>query len=118
MDVSLLAVFHLKPENPELFTPPNFLVFTADISNTGWYGFPLHPKEKVVKVALHSEGLELHPVTILLALAFWGLLWGVVGMVLAVPMTATIRIVLMRFETTRPIGQLLAGNLPEDPAAG
>ena len=54
-------VFHLKPKNPALFIPPYFSVFTADISNTGWYGFPLHPKEKVVKVALHSEGLELHP---------------------------------------------------------
>ncbi len=54
-------VFHLKPKNPELFSPPRFTIFTADISNTGWYGFPLHPKEKVVKIALHSEGLELHP---------------------------------------------------------
>ena len=54
-------VFHLKPKNPELFTPPNFAVFTADVSNTGWYGFPFHPKEKVVKIALHSEGLDLHP---------------------------------------------------------
>jgi glycine/D-amino acid oxidase-like deaminating enzyme len=54
-------VFHLKPKNPALFIPPNFPVFSADISNTGWYGFPLHPKKQVVKVALHSEGLELHP---------------------------------------------------------
>ena len=54
-------VFHLKPKKPALFITPHFPVFSADISNTGWYGFPLHPKEKVVKVALHSEGLELHP---------------------------------------------------------
>ena len=54
-------VFHLKPKNPELFKPQYFPVFAADISNSGWYGFPLHPKEKVVKLALHSEGLELHP---------------------------------------------------------
>ncbi|MEO1259421.1 MAG: FAD-dependent oxidoreductase [Bacteroidota bacterium] len=54
-------VFHLKPKDPALFASPDFTVFTADIANTGWYGFPLHPKEKVVKVALHSEGLELHP---------------------------------------------------------
>ncbi len=54
-------VFHLRPENPALFSPPDFTVFTADISNTGWYGFPWHPKEKVVKVALHSDGLVLHP---------------------------------------------------------
>lgn len=54
-------VFHLKPPNPELFTPPNFVVFTADIAATGWYGFPLHPREGIVKIANHGVGLELHP---------------------------------------------------------
>ena len=56
--------------------------------------------------------LQLHPVTVLLALAFWGLLWGVVGALLAVPVTAVLRIVLIQFETLQPIGNLLAGELP------
>ncbi len=54
-------VFHLRPSRPELFAPPNMAVFTADISNTGWYGFPLHPREGVVKIANHGIGTELHP---------------------------------------------------------
>lgn len=54
-------VFHLKPGRPELFATPRFAVFTADISNTGWYGFPLHPREGVVKIANHGVGIELHP---------------------------------------------------------
>ena len=54
-------VFWIKPSQPNLFAAPNFAVFTADISNTGWYGFPLHPKQGVVKVALHADGLTLHP---------------------------------------------------------
>jgi AI-2 transport protein TqsA len=61
---------------------------------------------------LLGRGLELHPVTILLSLAFWGLLWGYMGMVLAVPITAIIRIILVHFETTRAIGNLLGGKLP------
>jgi AI-2 transport protein TqsA len=65
-----------------------------------------------IEPRLMGRGLELHPVTVLLALAFWGLLWGVVGMVLAVPMAATLRIVLSRFATTRSLGDLLAGRLP------
>jgi AI-2 transport protein TqsA len=68
----------------------------------------------VIEPKLMGEGLELHPATILLALAFWGLLWGPIGMLLAVPITASGRIVLMRFETTRPFGELLAGRLPDD----
>ena len=70
----------------------------------------------VIEPKLMGRGLELHPVTILLSLAFWGLLWGYMGMVLAVPITAIIRIILIRFETTRAIGNLLGGKLPgEDP---
>ncbi len=59
-----------------------------------------------------GRGLELHPVTVLLSLAFWGLLWGIVGMVLAVPIVAMLRIVLSQFNTTRPLANLLAGRLP------
>ncbi len=61
---------------------------------------------------LMGRGLELHPVTVLLALAFWGLLWGIVGMVLAVPIVAMLRIVLSQFTTTRWLANLLAGHLP------
>ncbi len=61
---------------------------------------------------LMGRGVELHPVTVLLALAFWGLLWGIVGMVLAVPIVAIMRIVLGRYATTRPLAELLAGRLP------
>ena len=56
----------------------------------------------VVEPKLMGEGLELHPVTVILALSFWGLLWGPVGAILAVPITAIIRIVLLRFETVAP----------------
>lgn len=61
---------------------------------------------------LMGEGLNLHPVAILIALVFWGLIWGVVGMLLAAPITAVLQIVLGRFETTRPVANLLAGRLP------
>jgi predicted PurR-regulated permease PerM len=64
----------------------------------------------LIEPKLMGEGLDLHPVTILLALSFWGLLWGIVGMFLATPITAAIRIVLMQFDTLRPIANLLAGD--------
>jgi AI-2 transport protein TqsA len=66
----------------------------------------------LVAPKMMGKGLELHPVTVLLALAFWGLLWGIVGMVLAMPIVASLRIVLSRFSTTRPLASLLAGELP------
>lgn len=54
-------VFHLRPANPDSFRPPQFTVFSADVSATGWYGFPLHPREAVVKIARHGIGRQLHP---------------------------------------------------------
>jgi len=53
-------VFHLKPEKPELFTPERFPIFGADISNTGYYGFPLN-RDGVVKIANHGPGREMSP---------------------------------------------------------
>jgi AI-2 transport protein TqsA len=66
-----------------------------------------------VEPLVMGERLDLHPVTVLLSLIFWGLLWGIVGMFLAVPITAVIRIVLGRIETTRPFAELLAGRFPQ-----
>ena len=54
-------VFWLKPSDPHQFEAPEFPVFTADISNSGWYGFPLHPAAGVIKFGRHTDGLPLHP---------------------------------------------------------
>jgi len=62
---------------------------------------------------LMGEKLDLSPVVIVMALVFWGLLWGGVGMLLAAPLTAILRIVLAQFETTRPVTDLMAGRLPK-----
>ncbi len=53
-------VFHLRPREPALFHADRFPVFGADISNTGWYGFPLHPSG-VVKLANHGMGRTVDP---------------------------------------------------------
>ena len=49
-----------------------------------------------------GSALKLHPVTIVLSLIFWGILWGVVGVFLAAPITASIKISLEKFERTLP----------------
>ena len=53
--------------------------------------------------------LDLHPVTVLLALCAWGVLWGVAGMVVAVPLTATLKITLAHGRRDDPLG--LMGTL-------
>jgi sarcosine oxidase / L-pipecolate oxidase len=53
-------VFHLKPSSPNLFAAESFPVFTADIANTGYYGFPLH-QDGIVKSACHGAGVRTDP---------------------------------------------------------
>lgn len=66
-----------------------------------------------IEPKLLGRTMKLHPLTVLLALSFWGLLWGGVGMILAVPITSVIRIILSRFDTLKPVAMLLTGKLPE-----
>ena len=58
-----------------------------------------------------GDSLDLHPIVILMALIFWGVLWGIVGMLLATPMTAVLKILLERYELTRPVARVMAGRL-------
>ena len=47
-------------------------------------------------------------VTAIVALAFWTLCWGVVGMVLAVPLTVMLKIVWENVAITRPLARLMS----------
>jgi AI-2 transport protein TqsA len=70
----------------------------------------------VIEPKMMGDAADLHPVSVLLALMFWGMMWGIVGMFLATPITAAVRIVMDKFEPTRPIGNLLAGRWTESTA--
>lgn len=61
---------------------------------------------------LLGKGLDLHPVTILLSLMFWGLIWGAAGMFLAVPITAVLKVLLAKVPFTRRLSLMLAGHSP------
>ncbi|XZE54500.1 AI-2E family transporter [Planctomycetaceae bacterium SH139] len=65
----------------------------------------------VIEPKLMGDSSDLHPVTILLALMFWGIMWGTIGMFLATPITAGIKLVLQRLDATRPLADLMAGRL-------
>ena len=69
-------------------------------------------------VETHFLGRTMHlsPLFLLLALSFWGTLWGGMGLFLAVPMTVLMMIVLSSFEKTRFWAILMSenGELPHD----
>ncbi len=65
----------------------------------------------IVEPKVMGEGLNLHPITILLFLMFWGLVWGIPGMFLAVPMTAVKKIIFAKIEHTKPLAEMLSGRI-------
>lgn len=65
----------------------------------------------ILEPKLLGDSMGLHPVTVLLFLTFWGYIWGVIGMFLSVPITATLKIVFEKFEFTKPIAKIFSGEL-------
>ena len=64
----------------------------------------------VVEPKIMGNSSDLHPVTILVGLMFWGMMWGVIGMFLATPIMAALKIILGRISTTKSIADLMAGR--------
>lgn len=57
-----------------------------------------------------GNSLNISSLVVLLSLAFWGYVWGVVGMILCVPITVIMIIFFSRFQSTRPIAVILSGS--------
>lgn len=74
-----------------------------------------------VEPKIMGTSLNLSPLAVILALTFWGFIWGVVGMILAVPIMVILVIILSQFPSTRILAILLSekGNIgdpsPEEP---
>lgn len=74
----------------------------------------------VVDPRLMAFSLNLSPLLVIVSLIFWGWLWGVAGMILAVPLTATIKIFFENIDSLRPIAVLMgsvngASDSPKEP---
>lgn len=66
-----------------------------------FFGSYLEPK-------VSGKELKLSPLVILISLFLWYYIWGVVGMILAVPLTSIIKIVLENVETTRKFAKYMS----------
>ncbi len=62
----------------------------------------------VIEPRIMGFSLNLSPLLILVSLITWGWLWGLWGMILAVPTTATLKIVLENIGPLRPMSVLMS----------
>jgi predicted PurR-regulated permease PerM len=64
----------------------------------------------VLQPRMQGRSLNLDPIVVLLALAFWGALWGVVGAFLSTPLTVTLMAILAEFKGARGLAILLSSD--------
>ncbi|HEY0553048.1 MAG TPA: AI-2E family transporter [Thermoanaerobaculia bacterium] len=64
-----------------------------------------------VEPRIMGSSLDLSPLLVLIALLFWGFLWGPWGMILSVPITSTIKIICENVGPLRPVAVLMSGSL-------
>jgi predicted PurR-regulated permease PerM len=63
----------------------------------------------VLEPIFMGKSFSINVITILVMLMFWGFLWGVPGMILAIPITVFIKIILEQFPRTKVIARLMEG---------
>jgi predicted PurR-regulated permease PerM len=97
--------------------PPFFLgVGKLNLAGVGWIFltvFTLHLSAmNILYPKLLGSRLRLNPLAVTIALLFWAWLWGAAGLVLAVPITAAMKIVFDNVPSLKPFGVWLGEDGP------
>jgi AI-2 transport protein TqsA len=64
----------------------------------------------VIQPRMQSRSLNMDPIVLLLALAFWTVVWGLAGAFLSTPLTVMMLVILAQFDGTRWIAVLLSSD--------
>jgi AI-2 transport protein TqsA len=65
----------------------------------------------VIAPKLIGDKVNLNLTAVMISTLYWGWLWGGVGIILAQPITASIKVICDHVESLRPIGSLLDGKM-------
>jgi len=67
----------------------------------------------IITPRLTSNSVNLNTLAVLISTTYWGWLWGGVGIILAIPITAAIKVICDNVEQLKPIGILLGSGRNE-----
>jgi predicted PurR-regulated permease PerM len=67
----------------------------------------------VIEPKIQGNRLNLSPIMVLVSLIFWGWVWGIVGMLLGVPITSAINIILLQLDEKNLISAIISGHTAE-----
>jgi len=61
----------------------------------------------VLMPAIVARRVHLNPLAVTISLLFWGWLWGAIGLILAIPITATVKVICDHVEGWEAVGSWL-----------
>ena len=98
--VVLLSIFAFVEQDPS----STLFFFIATISGVQvLFGGILEP-------IFMGKSFSINIIAVLVMLMFWGFLWGIPGLIMAIPITVFIKIILDQFDSTKKIASLLSGS--------
>lgn len=62
----------------------------------------------ILEPKLMGNSMNISPLVAIMALSFWGVIWGVTGMILSVPITVIMIIVFSQFKSTKGVAIMLS----------
>lgn len=87
----------------------------GSLSTSLWLGISLlilqFSAGNILEPKIMGRSLNLSPMVVILSLIFWGYLWGIGGMLLAVPILATITIIFENVRSLRFLAVFLRGKV-------
>jgi predicted PurR-regulated permease PerM len=64
----------------------------------------------VLEPILMGKSFSINIITILVMLMLWGYIWGIPGLIMAIPLTVFIKILLEQYPNTKLIANFLSGK--------
>ncbi|HKR85476.1 MAG TPA: AI-2E family transporter [Terriglobales bacterium] len=99
--------------------PPLFLgIGHLSVAEAGWILLTVVASHLIAMNVLYpkilGKRLQLNPLAVTIALLTWAWLWGALGLLLAVPLTAGMKIIFDHVESLKPIGAWLGEESPQN----
>ncbi|HEY0927240.1 MAG TPA: AI-2E family transporter [Brevundimonas sp.] len=95
---------------PPLFALVQFESYWPAVILLGGLQIILFISGNFIQPRMQGDNQNIDPVVVLLALAFWGKVWGVVGMFLSTPLAVMAMAILAEFKGSRWMAILLSGD--------
>jgi predicted PurR-regulated permease PerM len=94
--IAVVALLSFPDVGTALIPPGLFIVIAALEGN-------------VITPMILARRLTLNPVAVVAALLIWGWMWGIIGLLLAVPLLVVAKIACDKIEPLHPVGEFLGG---------